>query len=260
MSGAGWALAYALFVWWFSTGAILYLDGLPRRTYRWSLLGATAVAWAALVGLATSSDDVTPAGAYCAFTCAVLVWGWQEMAFLMGIVTGPRKTASPPGCTGWRHFVNATQTLLYHELALLAALAAVIAVTWGSANQVGAWTFLTLWVMRLSAKLNLFLGVRNTNEQFLPAHLSYLKSFLTRRPLNLLFPVSITASTAVAALMVRDLLAPGAGAFEVAGLTLVASLLVLAILEHWFLVLPVSLDALWRWGFRSHAERLAARP
>ena len=42
------------------------------------------------------------AGAYCAFTCALLVWGWQEIAFLLGCVTGPRRSACPHGATGWR--------------------------------------------------------------------------------------------------------------------------------------------------------------
>ena len=41
----GLPVLYALFVWWFSTGLILYLDGLPRRTFRWSMLGATVLAW-----------------------------------------------------------------------------------------------------------------------------------------------------------------------------------------------------------------------
>jgi putative photosynthetic complex assembly protein 2 len=41
-------------------------------------------------------------------------------------------------------------------------------------NQVGTGTFAVLWVMRISAKLNLFLGVRNLSEELLPPHLAYL--------------------------------------------------------------------------------------
>ena len=41
----------------------------------------------------------------------------------------------------------------------------MVALTWGGANQVGTWTFLVLWVMRLSAKLNVFLGVPNLTER-----------------------------------------------------------------------------------------------
>ena len=34
---------YALFAWWFSTGLVMYLDGLPQRTFRWSMAGATVL-------------------------------------------------------------------------------------------------------------------------------------------------------------------------------------------------------------------------
>ena len=50
-------------------------------------------------------------------------------------------------------------------------------------------------MMHLSARLNVFLGVRNVSEEFVPAHMEVLKSFLTRKPMNLLFPVSVTAAT-----------------------------------------------------------------
>ena len=42
-------LLFAIGVWWFSTGVILYLDGLPRRTFKWTLLGTTVLLFAALV-------------------------------------------------------------------------------------------------------------------------------------------------------------------------------------------------------------------
>ncbi|MCX7891302.1 MAG: putative photosynthetic complex assembly protein PuhE [Burkholderiales bacterium] len=250
-------VAYALFVWWFATGLVLLLDGLPRRTYRWSMLGATALLGAALYGLAATAADATVAGAYVAFTCGVLVWAWQEVAFLTGFLAGPRRTACPRGCDGWRHFGHAIQAILYHELAILAAAAAVVALTWGAPNQVGAWTFLILWVMRQSAKLNLFLGVRNLGLEFLPDHLAYLASFFRQRPMNLLFPVSVTAATWVLALMAERALAPSATPFEVAGLALCGALLGLAILEHWFLVLPLPVAALWQWGLKSRASRTA---
>ena len=66
---------------------------------------------------------------------------------------------------------------------------------WDSQNHVGLWTYLLLWMMHLSARLNVFLGVRNVSEEFVPARMEVLKSFLTRKPMNLLFPVSVTAAT-----------------------------------------------------------------
>jgi putative photosynthetic complex assembly protein 2 len=246
-------IVYALFVWWFSTGLILYLDGLPKRTYGWSFGGATLLLVAALMGLRESSVDASVYGAYVAFTCAVLVWAWVEVSFLMGFVTGPRAIACPPDAVGWRRFGAAVEVILHHELAIFALAAAVVAATWGEVNQIGTWTFLILWSMRQSAKLNLFLGVRNLNEQFLPDHLSYMQSYFRRRRMNLLFPVSVTVATGLAALIWERALAPEVSDFATAGLALVGTLLTLAILEHWFLVLPLPTEALWSWGLRSRS-------
>jgi hypothetical protein len=116
-----------------------------------------------------------------------------------------------------------------------------------------------LWVMRQSAKLNLFLGVRNLSEEFLPEHLRYLESFFRKRPMNLLLPISITASTMLAVLLWQEALADGAGAFQVIGHTFLATMLTLAVLEHWFLVLPLPATALWQWSLRSReSERITA--
>jgi hypothetical protein len=127
----------------------------------------------------------------------------------------------------------------------------VLAATWGGTNQTGMWTFLILWVMRQSAKLNVFLGVRNLNEGFLPDHLKYLQTYFTRRPMNRLFPVSVIISTLVAALIWQEANLAGKDAFEITALTFAATLLTLAVLEHWFLVLPLPFETLWNWGLRS---------
>jgi len=245
------AVAYTLLMWWVSTGAILYLDGLPRTTYRWSMTGATVVLAGALYGLAHTANDTSVTGAYAAFTCAVLVWGWQEIAFLLGFVTGPRRAPCPAGLRGWRRAGAALQTILHHELALLALAAAVAALTWNGANPVGIGTFAVLWAMRQSAKLNLFLGVRNLGEAFLPEHLRYLASYFARKAMNPLFPLSIVGSTLAAALVWQRALADDAAAGAAVGDALVGTLLVAAILEHAFMVLPLPMDALWRWGLRS---------
>lgn len=253
MSQHALPVLFTLLLWWFSTSVILYLDGLPRWTFRWSLLSATLLLALALYCLAVTSTDTSVGGAYLAFTSGVLVWAWQEVSFLMGFVTGPRRSACPDGCSGWQHFGHAIQAILYHELALIAAAAAVVAVTWDGPNQTGTWTFLILWAMRTSAKLNLFLGVRNLSAELLPDHLRYLKGFFTKRPMNLLFPLSVTAATVVATALVQTAVHPATSEFQAAGLTFLATLMALAILEHWLLVLPLPTTALWRWGLRSRS-------
>jgi putative photosynthetic complex assembly protein 2 len=247
-------ILYALFIWWLGTGLVLYLDKLPRRTFRWSMGGATTLLVASFYGIAATSADATDTGAYIAFTCAVVIWGWHEMSYYMGILTGPRMAPCPDNSSGWRRFVFAVQTCLYHELGILASAGLLMALVWAEPNQIGLWTFAVLWLMRISAKLNVFFGVRNLNEEWLPEQLRFLKSYVTHKPMNLLFPVSISVSTVACALLVSEALASGASAFETAGLFLVATLLLLAILEHWFLMLPISVDALWSWGFGAQPE------
>ena len=241
---------YALFVWWFSTGVIILLDNLPPRTFRWSMLGGTALFAVSLYRLGAGSADTSLAGAYAAFTYAVLAWGWLEMSFFMGYVTGPRRTACPDGCHGPRHFWHGIEACLYHELAIIGTACVTVAATWGAPNQVGMWTFLLLWGMRTSAKLNFFLGVLNLSEQFLPPHLAYLKSFLRQKPMNLLMPLSITLGTAATTLLIGRAAAPGVTGVQAAGLTFLITMLALAVLEHWVLVLPLPFEKLWSWVLR----------
>lgn len=260
MSAIALPVLVALLAWWLATGAILFLDGLPRSTYRHSLAAASILALVALAGLFITRDDATVAGAYAAFAGGLMIWAWQEMAFLMGFVTGPRKHACAPGCRGWRHFLHGVHALLHHELALLAGGALVIALTWGGANPVGLWTYVALWVMRQSAKLNLFLGVRNLGESLLPEHLHYLKGYFRRRAMNPLLPVSVLLSGGLAVLLTVTALAPEATPFQVTAQLLLAALLALAAIEHLFLVLPVPLDALWQWAMRARQQGAAVPP
>lgn len=245
-------LVFAVFIWWFSTGLVLILDGLPSTTFRWSVMISSIVAVTALYGLAHTSATASVVNAYCAFTCALLIWGWHELTFLTGWLTGPRKLAST-SASGWPRFTQAVAAIIWHELAILASGVLIMAITWNAPNQIGLWTFLVLWSMRTSAKLNLFFGVRNLSEEFLPTHLTYMASYFRRLPMNAFFPISVLGASAVlAALMVRTL-HPATSSIEIVGLVLVSTLLAMAILEHFLLVLPLPSTALWRWALRNRA-------
>ncbi len=239
------AAGYALFVWWFSTAVIILLDNLPRRTFRWSMGVGTAIFAVCLWRLAASAHDTSVAGAYAAFTYGVLAWGWQEMSFFMGIVTGPRRTGARRDASLGERFRDGVAACLYHELAIIGTAAVIVAVTWGAPNQAGTWTFMALWVMRQSAKLNVFLGVRNLGERFVPTHLQYLLTYMAKRPLNALMPFSITGGTVAAVLLAQR--AGSASASEAAAYTFVVTILALAVLEHWMLVLPLPFERLWSW-------------
>ena len=132
------------------------------------------------------------------------------------------------------------QACIDHELAILATGVGVLWATWGAPNQIGLWTFLALWGMRLSAKLNVFLGVLNLGEAFLPPHLTYLLSYMRRQRMNALMPVSLIGGSLLVAMLVRDVpMTPG--------LVFVVTMLVLAVLEHGMLVAPVPFETLWAW-------------
>lgn len=254
-----------LAIWWVSTCLIMFLDGLPKRTFKYSMAGATLVLAGALYWLAMSAGDTSVNGAYIAFTSGVLVWAWLEISFYMGYVTGPRNTSCHHACHGWRHFGHAVQASLYHEIAVLVLAAVVYVLTQGCPNRFGLWTFVVLWWMHQSARLNVFLGVSNLNADFLPEHLAHIRSFLRQAPMNLLFPFSVTASTICAVCMWQRAWAVDADPYQQTGYALLATMMVLAILEHWFLVLPISAtrvwNAMWEWSLISRGnDPKAPRP
>jgi putative photosynthetic complex assembly protein 2 len=247
------AVSFAVFIWWFSTGAILYLDNLAKATFRWSLILFGAIAAAALVCLAKIGSELTTSGAYAGFICAICVWAWVELSFLTGIVTGPNKTAWQPPKSGikqpkFQRLQMAVGALLYHEL-LIAFFALVIYVlSRDKQNQVGLATYIVLWVMRSSSKINLFLGVRNWSAEFLPEHLRYMKSFFKRKAMNWLFPFSVAISLLCLYVLASQAFAPSTTQQAKTGMLLVGSLLALGLLEHLLMVMPFTANALWKWA------------
>lgn len=240
----------ALLAWWLGTGVVMLLDGLPRKTFRTTLGIATLMAMAALLCISRNAQQPGAGAAYAGFICAVLLWGWHELTFLTGWLTGPRRTAcSAPG-HGPTRLREAILTIIWHELAIVATLLLVLTVTWNAPNPVALWTFALLWVMRLSAKLNLFIGVRNHGEQFLPHHLAYLPSYFRRRSFNALMLVVLVAGALATGWLVQQ--ATTLQDADRVRYLLVASLLTLALAEHLLMVLPWQGTALWRWAMRRH--------
>lgn len=249
-------LAFTLFAWWFSTGAILWLAGLRQRR---ATLAVATLLLAAMLGLLALPPGDGPRAAYVAFSAALAVWGWQELAFLLGAVTGPRRTPCPAGATGWPRVLLALQVVLHHEIALLLLAAALWLLAPADRLPVAWWTFAALWAMRQSAKLNLFLGVRQLNEQFLPPQLAHVASYFRRRRWNALLPWSLLGIGAATVLAWRAALDGGASAHDATAWALLATLLTLGWVEHVLLVLPMPSQRLWAWGLRLREERRAGR-
>ncbi|MEM9473376.1 MAG: putative photosynthetic complex assembly protein PuhE [Pseudomonadota bacterium] len=247
-----WPFLFTVFVWWFTTGVIIYLDGLARTTFKWTIAGMTMLLAVALFGIAEVAHLTTVWAAYLGFAFGLIAWGWQEVTFLTGAITGPRKTPCPADATGLKRVRYAIAAILWHELATLVVGAVILIMTWNQPNQIALWTYVILWVMRQSAKLNVFLGAVNLSVEFLPQHMRYLGSYFRHRPMNGLFPFSITFATLAAAALAHVALAAEAGGFVQTGFTMLTTLLALAILEHWFMVVPLPVTALWQWGLKSH--------
>ena len=242
------AALFTILVWWLSTGLIVRLADLRGLRRGHGFLAASLLLGLGLWGVVFTRTDATVAGAYGAFASTVLVWGWQELAFLLGLITGPNRKPCPP-VTGWARAWHAFTAIAHHELALVVLGLAVMLPTWDASNRVAASTWAVLWVMRLSAKLNLFLGVRNCYETFLPPSLQYLVTYFARRRFNGLFPLSFMLTLTASVLVIGEAFG-ASSAYERASAGLLGSLLTLALIEHILLMVPFEPDLLWRWALR----------
>ncbi len=251
MLASPWIAALlALFLWWFSTGAILMTvrradkEGASARL--WAVLWNLPILLLGALGFVDTLGNTTVPGIYIAFLSALALWGWIELAFLTGIITGPVRQPLKAGVPEWERFIRAWGTIAYHEMLLAFTLIAMVLLAHGEANQVGTWTFATLFAARISAKLNLYLGVRKINVEFIPDHLAHLPSHFRIARMNWLFPISITALSVASGYWLGHVFAAVTAA-EAVGFALLGALTALALLEHWFMVLPLPDERLWRW-------------
>ncbi|MFM8480212.1 MAG: putative photosynthetic complex assembly protein PuhE [Gammaproteobacteria bacterium] len=250
----GVPLLLTLALWWGSTAVIARLIGHTPHTYPRLLLLATLLGFAGLLLLVGLRDTTSVAAAVGALVGAIAVWGWIEVTFLTGKVTGPLPGHSADDEGLLRRAGRAFTAILWHEIliALTVAVAAVLLL--GRENDLALLVLLLLWLMRSSAKLNLFLGVRNLGEGFFPPHLRHLLDFMRHRAMNALMPISLLAGTAIAWHFGAASLS-AASAYEATASTILSTLAALAVFEHLLMVLPLPAESLWRWSL---ANRRAA--
>jgi putative photosynthetic complex assembly protein 2 len=228
-----WIIALsAIFLWWASTGLILWrvrrADLGGPDDHLWSVLLGLPLLVGGIAGAHTSADHLTVGSVYTGFLSALAFWGWIELAKL------PERI--------WR----AVGSILWHEFALIAGLLALTHLTLNAPNPFSALTFATLFFARVSAKLNLFLGAPRINIEFLPRPLAHIASHFRKAPMTALLPLSIAAL----ALATGWWAAQAANATEDAsfiGFLLLSVLTALALIEHLFMVVPIPDQKLWRW-------------
>ncbi len=243
----GAPLLLTLALWWGSTAMIARLIGHTPRSYPRLLLLATLLGVAGLSLLVGLRDNTSVAGAVGALVGAIAVWGWIEVTFLTGKVTGllPTRSAEDEGLI--RRAGRAFTAILWHEILIALTVAVAVFLLSGRDNDLALLVLLLLWLMRSSAKLNLFLGVRNLGEGFLPPHLRHLLDFMRHRAMNALMPISLLAGIAIAWYFGAASLS-AASDYEAAASTILSTLAVLAVVEHLLMVLPLPAESLWRWS------------
>ncbi len=240
------------FLWWFTTGIVMAVYGRTRWLTRLCFAGMSVAALAALGGVVLTRSIATPAGVYATLFCGMVVWGWQVASYYLGFITGRKPaplsdTDTPPNLQ--TRFRLALQASIYHELFSLAGALLLAALTWDAPNQWSLGVYVMLWLLHTSAKLNVFLGVRNFHIEFLPRHLHHMKALLSKGQSNAFFPLSVAVATSIALLMVYRGLVVTSDPAHTTGYLAIATLMALGLLEHWLLVLPVP-SMLWGWSSR----------
>ena len=251
MTESPWFAAIAtLFLWWFSTGIILWrvrvADNGAARDHVISVVFGLPLLAVGMAAAAASVNDLSVTGVYLSFLSALALWGWIELAFLSGVITGPNKHPCPPFAGTSDRFWRAVGTVAWHESALISVLIGLGTVSIHADNPFAFGTFALLFVARIFAKLNLFLGVPRINVQFLPKPLAHLSSHFRMGRITAFFPISVSALTAASALLMERAINVAHPSLAV-GYTLLTCLCLLALLEHWFMVLPLPDEKLWRW-------------
>ena len=235
-------------IWFFATGLIAWLDNRDRATFTRSLALGGIAGVGGLLLILQSAQTVSVSAVYLSFIGALLVWSWHELAFLTGAVSGPRRTECPAGVSGFQRFTHASAAVIHHEIALAVTALLLLAITWTAPNQVGTMVFVLLFVLRLSAKLNMFAGVPNMSTDILPPHLGYLTSYFGPNRFTWLLGATLAASAALAAWLGSLAWAAEPGSAGMVGASLLFALAALGVLEHLFFALPFRDGALWGWA------------
>jgi putative photosynthetic complex assembly protein 2 len=240
-------------IWFIATGLIAWADNRERTTFSRSLVIGGAAGITGLVVILVASLSAEVWAVYLAFIGALMVWGWHELSFLTGAAAGPRRGLADPELTGIARFRQAAATVMHHEVALAVTALLLISLSWNAPNQIGATVFVLMFAMRLTSKINLFVGVPNTTSEMLPEHLAYLKTYFGRNRMTVLLGLSVMGLGWMAAWFAALALAAPVGSAAMVGASLLFTLSLLGVLEHLFLALPFRDGMLWGWALPNRA-------
>ena len=251
-------IIFAIFVWWFSTGILLFFVRLIDKWENFpseakflqycSVLASLPIFILGIYLYHSTLDSLSVNSIYLAFLSSLIIWGWLEFAFLCGVVTGPNTDECTKSISGISRFKSSLATILYSELALILTFGWLLSFGLSALNCFGLLTFSVLYFARLSAKMNIFFGVPYINFEFFPSPLRHIATYFRVRKVTAIFPISITLITCVAFFFLEHLFTSTSnGVSTQVGYSLVLSLTILALIEHWFMVLPLPDSKLWAW-------------
>lgn len=229
--------------WWLGTGLVLYLQQTIVKVRTPLFVTLITVSAASLCAMVFTAQGSQPWQSYLGFVAAICLWGCIELSYYTGLIGGVHQRECPDNCSTGKRFRLALGASIWHEVSVLFVGGIVLTLLLNTENPVGLYSFLVLWLMRWSAKLNLFFGVPNFNTDWFPKRLAYAHSYIRRAPVTLFFPISVLSATLVAVdLISRTMASEGSEAL----ITLLPGVLLsLAILEHLFMALPIADSELW---------------
>ncbi|MEO7359293.1 MAG: DUF3623 family protein [Gemmatimonadaceae bacterium] len=235
------SLALVVGFWWAATGVTLAMQR-SEFTSTASVITATVFAMVGCLLIVNSRSETTVRSARLAFLGSALVWWWCSTLFYAGvgiqiadnIPTGPRTLALA---------FQAIEATVRPDLLGVFALILLAALVWRKPNSTAFWTLLVFFGSLQTAKLNVFMGVRNSGVDWLPEHLVGLSQFFGPPQNSALLPVTI-AGLAACFLVTAVMSRAATGAFRKHMLAMLSFLLGLALLEHVFLGVNLTLP-LW---------------
>ena len=240
-------MAVSVLLWWVMTGLALMCVHQPAAARKRIFSVSSIVMLFALMGVEMNAAIHTLLATVIGFAMALVIWAWLELSYLMGYITGPVKHSAPNPMGLSERFTHALGTTIYHELLVVGVVGLVCVLGAGLPNPTIQNTLAVLWLMRWSTKLNLFLGVKHFNSQWLPENMRYITSYLSAGR-NSWFSVFSTILAAFCTYLLFFLGQMATDPTAALSLFLIAWLASLAVLEHVFLMMPMGETALWRWA------------
>lgn len=239
---------FVILLWWSSTGAILWLARGTDKQMNPRLMIMTLICALGFSGLIISTAYNAVWAVYLAFVSALIIWGWVEFTFLAGLITGGTNRTCPQNIDETSRFVHAFKAINYHEFTLLGALIIIGLIDMTGGSAMASKTFACMWLMRIGAKFAIFSGVPKLSVDMMPERLFYLQSYFRADRIGWGFWGSIIGCSIFFAAGLYALLNIDYNAVAQTQITMLTALVGLAVLEHFFMVLPVADSRLWSWA------------